>query len=375
MRLVLEPRAEPSTRALLLAPVVAIALTLVTGGLLLAVLGHPPFEALWVYFVSPLLDGYSRSEVLVKAVPLALIGAGLAVSFRANVWNIGAAGQYVAGALAAGLLALTMDPGATGYEWLALYLAAGVVGGMAWAAIPAFLATKARTNEILVSLMLTYVAALLLDWAVRGPLRDPAGFGFPQTADFPEAVLMPVILEGTRLHAGLFIAIAVAVGLAVMMHATLRGFSLKVLGDAPRAGAFAGFSRPAANWFALLLSGGLAGLAGAIEVSATVQQLQPDISAGYGFTAIIVAFLGRLNPAGALVGALLMAISFIGGENAQIQLQLPRNVTGIFQGMLLFYLLAADTSPRYRLRLRRAAQARPAADCAADDADEWEEVR
>ncbi|MEL6575587.1 MAG: ABC transporter permease, partial [Pseudomonadota bacterium] len=264
----------------------------------------------------------------------------------------------------------------TGFEWLGIYLVAGIAGGMAWAAIPALLATRARTNEILVSLMLTYVAALLLDWAVRGPLRDPAGFGFPQTADFPEAVLMPVILEGTRLHAGLFIAIAVALGLAVMMHSTLRGFSLKVLGDAPRAGAFAGFSRPAAIWFALLLSGGLAGLAGAIEVSATVQQLQPDISAGYGFTAIIVAFLGRLNPAGALVGALLMAISFIGGENAQIQLQLPRNVTGIFQGMLLFYLLAADTSLRYRLRLRRAARPSAASDGPDDDdVAEWEEVR
>ncbi|MEM9761564.1 MAG: ABC transporter permease [Pseudomonadota bacterium] len=375
MRVVLEPRAEPSTRALLLAPIAAIALTLVTGGLLLAVLGHPPLEALWVYFVSPMLDGYSRSEVLVKAVPLALIGAGLAVSFRANVWNIGAAGQYVTGALAAGLVALTMDPAETGYEWLGIYLLAGVAGGMAWAAIPAFLATQARTNEILVSLMLTYVAALLLDWAVRGPLRDPAGFGFPQTADFPEAVLMPVIVEGTRLHAGLFIAIAVAIGLAVMMHSTLRGFSLKVLGDAPRAGAFAGFSRPNGIWFALLLSGGLAGLAGAIEVSATVQQLQPDISAGYGFTAIIVAFLGRLNPAGALVGALLMAISFIGGENAQIQLQLPRNVTGIFQGMLLFYLLAADTSLRYRLRLRRTARPSAVSEGPDDDAAEWEEVR
>ncbi|MEO0428232.1 MAG: ABC transporter permease [Pseudomonadota bacterium] len=374
MRIVLEPRAAPSTRALVLAPVAAIAATLVTGGLLLAILGHPALEALWVYFVSPLLDGYSRSEVLVKAVPLALIGAGLAVSFRANVWNIGAAGQYVLGALAAGIVALALPAEETGLEWLAVYLAAGIAGGMAWAAIPALLATRARTNEILVSLMLTYVAALLLDWAVRGPLRDPAGFGFPQSQDFPPAVLMPVILEGTRLHAGLIIAVVVALGLAYMMRFALKGFELRVLGDAPRAGAFAGFSRPRAVWFALLVSGGLAGLAGAIEVSATVQQLQPDISAGYGFTAIIVAFLGRLNPAGALVGAVLMGVSFIGGENAQIQLQLPRNVTGIFQGMLLFYLLAADTSLRYRLRIGRP----PAPDIAKlddDDAAEWEEVR
>ncbi|MEM7528704.1 MAG: ABC transporter permease [Pseudomonadota bacterium] len=362
MRIVLEPRAALSTRALLLAPVAAIALTLVTGAILLAVLGHPPGEALWVYFVSPLLDSYSLSEVFVKAVPLALIGAGLAVSFRANVWNIGAAGQYVAGALAAGHVALWMDPAEQGLHWLGFYLLVGVMGGMAWAAIPAFLATQARTKEILVSLMLTYVAVLLLDWAVRGPLRDPAGFGFPQSADYPAAVLMPVLIEGTRLHAGVAIAVVIAVALAVMMRAHLKGFELKVLGDAPRAGAFAGFSRDGAVWFTLLLSGGLAGLAGAMEVSATVQQLQPDISAGYGFTAIIVAFLGRLNPAGALVGAVLLAISYIGGENAQIMLQLPKNVTGIFQGMLLFFLLAADTSLRYRLRIGRTEAAIPASD-------------
>jgi simple sugar transport system permease protein len=232
-------------------------------------------------------------------------------------------------------------------------LLAGVAGGMAWGAIPAFLRTRFRANEILVSLMLAYVAALLLDWAVRGPWRDPMGFGFPQSRDFGEAFLMPGILEGTRLHAGLFLAIAAAAILAVVMGRTIRGFSLRVIGAAPRAGAFAGFSAPGAIWFSLLLSGGLAGLAGAVEVTATIGQLQPDISAGYGFTAIIVAFLGRLNPLGALFGAVVLAVSFIGGENAQILLQLPRNVTFVFQGMLLFFLLAADTLIRYRIVMAR----------------------
>ncbi|MDT8343394.1 MAG: ABC transporter permease, partial [Thermohalobaculum sp.] len=306
-----------------------------------------PAEALWVYFVSPFADGYSRAELVVKAVPLALIGAGLAVSFRANVWNIGAAGQYVAGAMAAGLVALGA-PEATGAAWFLVYLAAGAAGGLAWAAVPALLRTRFNANEILVSLMLTYVAALMLDWAVRGPWRDPLGFGFPQSRDFTATFQMPVILAGTRLHAGVIVAVAVAVVLALMMGRTMRGFELRVIGAAPRAGAFAGFSQPGAVWFALLLSGGLAGLAGAIEVSATVHQLQPDISAGYGFVAIIAAFLGRLNPAGALFGALVLAVSYIGGENAQILLKLPRNVTGVFQGMLLFFLLGCDTLIRYR---------------------------
>ncbi|MGF1552568.1 MAG: ABC transporter permease [Paracoccaceae bacterium] len=354
MRLALEPRPASSRTALVAAPVVALALTALAGAALFAALGHPPLEALRVYFVSPLADAYARSEVLVKAVPLALIGTGLAVSFRAGVWNIGAAGQYVAGARAAGAFGLALPEGVYGLHWLGLYLAVGALGGMAWAAIPAYLRARFSTNEILVSLMLAYVASLALDWAVRGPLRDPAGFGFPQSRDLPEAVVMPVIVEGTRLHAGLILAVAVAVVLAVMARASLRGFSLDVLGASPRAGAFAGFSRAGAVWFALLLSGGLAGLAGAVEVSATVGQLQPDISSSYGFTAIIVAFLGRLDPLGALLGAVVLAVTFIGGENAQIVLGLPRNATLVFQGMLLFFLLAAETGVRYRMRLKPA---------------------
>ncbi|MEM1385533.1 MAG: ABC transporter permease [Pseudomonadota bacterium] len=334
------------------APVIAIAFTLIFGGAFLAALGQQPLQALWIYFASPFADAYGRAEVLVKAVPLALIAAGLAVSFRANVWNIGAAGQYTLGAIASGAVALAMPQDGSAL-WLPIYLAAGIAGGMVWGAIPAALRTRFNANEILVSLMLTYVAALLLDWLVRGPWRDPLGFGFPQSRDFPDAVLMPVILEGTRLHAGALIALAVPVVLAVMMARSLRGFSVKVAGAAPRAAVFAGFSAHGTAWFALLLSGGLAGLAGAIEVSATVQQLQPDIAASYGFTAIIAAFLGRLNPAGAILGALVLAVSYIGAENAQILLKLPKNVTGIFQGMLLFFLLAADTLIRYRLVLRQ----------------------
>jgi len=333
----------------LVTPIIAVGLTLIAGGALLAGMGRAPGEALWVYFVSPFMDSYSRSELLVKAIPLGLIGAGLAVCFRANVWNIGAAGQYTMGAIFGGAIALNA-PDATGPLWLVAYLAAGVLGGMVWAAIPALLRTRFNANEILVCLMLAYVAGLLLDWLVRGPWKDPLGFGFPQSRDFGEAFLMPVILAGTRLHAGLWMVIAIALALAVMMGRTMKGFEIRVTGAAPRAGAFAGFSQAGVIWFVLLLSGGLAGLAGALEVSATIQQLQPDISAGYGFTAIIVAFVGRLNPAGALIGAVVLAVTYIGGDNAQILLKLPKNVTGIFQGMLLFFLLACDTLIRYRIR-------------------------
>ncbi|MEO1491237.1 MAG: ABC transporter permease [Pseudomonadota bacterium] len=359
----LEPRQQPSHLLALLSPVIAIGLMLAASALMLALMGHAPGAALYVYFFQPFHEVwfyltrpeeramwiYTPSEVVVKAIPLALIGAGLTVCFRANVWNIGAAGQYTLGAIFSGFVALYAPEGA-GWVWLPIYLAAGVAGGMIWAAIPALLRTRFNANEILVSLMLTYVAALLLDWLVRGPWKDPAGFGFPESVDYADAFLMPVLIAGTRLHLGLILAMVIALVLTVMMARTLRGFQIRVIGAAPRAGAFAGFSQARTIWFVLLLSGGLAGLAGAVEVSATIQQLQPTISAEYGFVAIIVAFLGRLNPAGALLGALILAVTYIGGENAQILLKLPKNVTGIFQGMLLFFLLACDTLILYRLR-------------------------
>ena len=362
----LEARTQPSAWLAVLSPVIAVICMLAASSVLLMALGKDPATAIYVYFFQPIDEFwrflilpeeratwiYTPSEVLVKAIPLALIGAGLTICFRANVWNIGAAGQYTLGAIFAGWVALygPEDPGLLG---LPLYLAAGVLGGMVWAAIPALLRTRFHANEILVSLMLTYVAALLLDWLVRGPWKDPLGFGFPQSRDFADSYILPVLIEGTRLHAGLLIAIVVGLVLWLMMARTLKGFEIQVMGTAPRAGAFAGFSQNRTIWFVLMVSGGLAGLAGAIEVSATVQQLQPDISAGYGFVAIIVAFLGRLNPIGAFFGAVVLGITYIGGENAQIALKLPKNVAGIFQGMLLFFLLACDTLIRYRIRWGR----------------------
>ncbi len=352
----LEPRPAPSKLMAALSPLIAIALTLGFGALLFAILGKPPLEALRVYFLSPFDDAYMRAEVLVKAIPLALMGAGLAVCFRANVWNIGAAGQYTLGAIGAGAAALFI-PASSPFAMLITPLLAGMLFGAAWAAIPAALRTRLGVNEILVSLMLTYVAALLLDWLVRGPWRNPRGFGFPQSNAFPDWAQAPILVEGTRLHLGAIVAVVAAIGLGLMMARALRGLRLRVTGSAPRAARFAGFSSAGDVWFVMLLSGALAGLAGAFEAVSTVGRLQPDIGASAGFTAIIVAFLGRLNPAGALLGALVLAVSAIGGENAQILMQLPKNVAGVFQGMLLFFLLACDSLINYRPRwiARRAA--------------------
>jgi simple sugar transport system permease protein len=281
---------------------------------------------------------------------LILIASGLAIGFRANVWNIGAEGQLTLGAIGAGGVALAFAD-ETGLWILPLMCMSGILCGMLYAAIPAFLKTRYEVSEILTSLMLTYVATLVLGILVYGPWRDPLGFNFPQTRMFSSSALLPLILDGTRMHLGILITLAVAIAAWVMMARTVIGFQIKVVGLAPAAARFAGFNRNHTIWFSLLLSGGLAGLAGTFEVAGPIGQLVPHLTPGYGFTAIIVAFLGRLHPLGIVASGFLMAISYNGGEIAQIEDRLPQAATGVFQGMLLFYLLACDFLSRYRIRL------------------------
>jgi len=349
MPLKLEARGQASLVMVYLTPVIAIACTLVAGAILFGGLGYDPLKALYVFFISPLTSAYGLGELAVKGTPLILCAIGLALGFRGNVWNIGAEGQLTLGAIFGGAVALAF------YEveawWLLpLMLGAGVLGGMVWGAIPAFLKTRFHASEILVSLMLTYVATLLLSYLVHGPLMDPDGFNFPESRLFHDAALLPVVWEGTRLHAGALIALAVVLAGWFLVARTFIGFQIKVMGLTPQAGGYAGFSQKGIVWLAFLVSGGLAGLAGTFEAAGPIGQLQPVISPGYGFTAIIVAFLGRLHPLGILLAGLLLALSYLGGEAVQIELGLPLAVTGVFQGMILFFLLASDVLIRYRVR-------------------------
>ena len=336
-----------------LSPAIAIGLTIAPGAVLLIARGHEPLHALYVFFVQPVKDIYGATELLVKATPLVLCAIGLAFGFKAGVWNIGAEGQLTLGAITGGGVALALYGQAHVFV-LPLMLAAGIAGGMLWAAIPAFLKNRFGTNEILVSLMLTYVALLLLSYLVHGPWKDPEGFNFPQSRLFHDAALLPVLIEGTRLHAGAAAALAVVAAAWVLLSRTLIGYQIEVTGHAPGAAHYAGFSHQAVVWFVLLVSGGLAGLAGLFEAAGPMGQLVPAISPGYGFTAIIVAFLGRLHPFGILAAGLLMALSFLGGESAQMELAMPSAVTGVFQGLLLFYLLACDVLINYRINLEAA---------------------
>lgn len=349
MRIELVKRAEHSGLMTAVSPLIAVMLTMICAAVLFAMSGADPLEALFRFFIEPLTEAWSLQEVLVKATPLVLIACGLSVCYLSNNWNIGAEGQFVAGALAGSILPV-MFPHLQGFYTLPLMLLCGALGGAAYAMIPAILKTRFSTNEILTSLMLVYIAQLLLDWLVRGPWRDPAGFNFPESRMFTAAATLPALADG-RMHVGAIFALIAVAALAVVLMKTRKGFEIRVLGQAPRAGRFAGFSQNRMVWFAFLLAGGLAGLAGISEVSGSINQLTPVISPGYGFTAIIVAFLGRLNPIGILFSGLLLALSYLGGEAAQVALGISDKTTRVFQGMLLFYVLACDTLILYRIRL------------------------
>jgi simple sugar transport system permease protein len=351
MRLVLEPRSERSVAAAIASPLIAVCLTLVTMSILFAILGKDPLNALVVYFLHPLTDSYSLQEIAVKATPLVMIAIGLSLCYLANVWNIGAEGQFVIGAVAGSYLAVTTHGTNAGAWVLPAMLVLGALGGALYALIPAVCKVRFGASEILVSLMLVYVADFFLDYLVRGPWRDPRGYNFPTTAEFDPVATVPILIEGSRLHIGAMLALLVVAIAWTVLGRTIKGFEIRVVGAAPKAARFAGFNTNHLVLLTFAVSGALAGLAGIIEVAGPVGHLQPGISPGYGFTAIIVAFLGRLNPIGILIAGLFLALTFLGGEQAQISLKVPLDLTKVFQGILLFFVLACDSLILYRIRL------------------------
>lgn len=353
----IQARSAPSRTMRLVVPLVATCLTVMFGWLIFGLLGRNPTQAMTQFFIAPLSTMNGWSELFLKASPLCLIAMGLAVGYRANVWNIGAEGQMVAGGIAASGVAIHFS-GSTGAWILPLMMLAGMAGGMAWSAVPALLRSRFNTNEILVSLMLTYVATQLLIFLVSGPWRDPNGMNFPLSQMFDDDALYPTLYQithlslfrGTRVNVSVCFTLLV-IPLAVMFgRYSFAAFRMNVGGVAPAAARYAGFSSTKTVWMSLLISGGLAGLAGMGEVAGPIGQLQATWSPGYGFTAIIVAFLGRLHPIGIALSSLLMALLYLGGESVQTSLQLPQALSGVFQAILLFFLLGCDLLVNFQLR-------------------------
>lgn len=348
MSLRLEPRLETSQMMVWLAPVIAVILTLIVASVLFTLMGKNPLLAMQGFFIDPIMSKRGLTELAVKASPLILIGVGLSFGFRAGIWNIGAEGQLIIGGLAGGSIALLFYE-SEGLFILPLMLVTGAVAGMAWAALPAWFRTRFQANEILTSLMLSYVAYLLLNLLIHGILRDPNGFSFPQSRLFQDAALVPTFFR-SRFHLGIFLVIGL-VGVAwLFLSRHWQGFVFQLFGQAPRAAGFSGIENKVMVWRSMLIGGGAAGLAGILEVAGPLGQIVPTLSPGYGFTAIIVAFLGRLHPAGIFLAGLVLALTFLGGEAVQVKLNMPSATTGVFQGLLLFFLLGVDVLVRYRLR-------------------------
>ena len=345
----LDARPEPSRFWRYGSPLLALLITVIIGVTMFIALGKDPLKGLEMFFWLPIKSGYALGELLVKATPLLIIALGLAVCFRSNVWNIGAEGQYIIGAIFAGGVALLADKTTGGWIVVPVILA-GTLGGMLWAALTALLRDRFNANEILVSLMLVYVAVQMLSYLVGGPWKDPQGFNFPQTQTFEAASRIPLLFTRSRVSIGVLMAMLGVAVAWIFMFRTRAGFAQQVAGLAPAAARYAGFSSRKALWMALLISGGAAGLAGALEVAGPIGQLTTSVPAGYGFAAIIVAFVGRLHPVGMGFSAILMSMFYIGGEMAQSRLGLTKSLTGVFQGLLLFSLLACDTLVNYRLK-------------------------
>ena len=344
----LQVRAQPSAFWTFASPLLALLITVLLGVLLFSLLGKDPVRGLQMFFWEPVKNAYALGELVVKATPLLLIALGLAVCFRSNVWNIGAEGQYIIGAVCASGVALLAEKD-TGSWMVVAVILAGVLGGMFWAGITALLRDRFNANEILVSLMMVYVAVQVLGLLVYGPWKDPLGYNFPQTKNFDAVTRIPRLMSDSRMTIGVLFALAGVLAVWVFLFRTRAGFAQQVGGLAPAAARYAGFSARQALWTALLVSGGMAGLAGALEVAGPIGQLTPYVPAGYGFAAIIVAYVGRLHPVGLVFSSLLMSMFYIGGELAQSRLGLPKSLTGVFQGLLLFSLLACDTLVNYRL--------------------------
>lgn len=350
----LEPRTEPSRAMVLLTPLFAVILTMIAGGALFAFLGNNPFEAIRMIFWDPILGEfafYYRGQILIKAAPLIMIALGLAFGFRANIWNIGAEGQFIMGAVVGGATGLAFYPSESALIF-PLMIVMGAFGGFLWAMIPAILKIKFNANEILVSLMLVYVAFNFLAGMVTGPLRNPDGFNFPESRSFAqwEAASNPEIWTGTGIHWGVLMTFGLVVVAYVLLTRHIFGFHIRLAGQSARAARFAGINPNILIAACLGLSGALAGMAGIFEAMGPAGKLSTTFPLGYGFTAIIVAFLGRLHPIGILFAGLLLALTIVGGDIIQTNMSLPKASIQVFQGMLLFFLLAVDVLINFRIR-------------------------
>jgi simple sugar transport system permease protein len=354
----LEKRLTPLRSAALLVPLISIVLALVVAAVMLMAVGADPWVTYKAMAAGAFGSQYNITETLVKAIPLMLVGLGVSVAFRMQFWNIGAEGQLVMGGFASAGVAIFLPqavPGLPAWILLPLMGLAGFTAAALWGLVPALLKAYLGVNEIITSLMLNYVAISWVEYLFVGPWKDPKGFGFPGTAQFPTEGWLPRLTG--RVHFGLVIAILAALVLWLLLSRTQWGYEIRVIGENPRAARYAGIDLARNILLVMIVSGGLAGLAGFGEVAGISHRLQKGLAVGYGYTAIIVAWLGRLNPWGIILVAVLLAGLLVGGDQLQITMGLPASVALVLQGLILFFVLGGSIFAQYRLRVVRSAGA------------------
>jgi len=348
MSIVFEKRKSISRMALFVVPAVSFLVSLILTGLVLLAFGTDPVSTFAAMARGAFGSSNGFSETLVKAIPLMLTGLGVALAFKLKFWNIGAEGQLMFGGIAAAGVGLFLSDGIPPSLVLPACILAGCLGGALWASIPAFLKTRLNVDETLVTLMMNYVAILFAEYLYYGPWRDPKGYGFPGSAPLPEYAWLPRLFG--RAHMGLYFALALALVLWVIIKRTRWGFELAIIGASPKAARYQGIAVGRNIFLAILLSGAFSGLAGACEVTAISHRLQQGLNLGYGFTAIIIAWMSQLNPLAIPFVALLMGGILVGGDQVQLMMGLPSSMGIVMQGLILFPMLAGSLFTEYRMR-------------------------
>ncbi|MCX7024608.1 MAG: ABC transporter permease [Spirochaetes bacterium] len=363
MKFYFEKRKALSVKAVVLVPVVSFVVSLLLTAVILFIFGANPLATYAAMFGGAFGSGRAFTETLVKAIPLMLTGLGVALAFKMRFWNIGAEGQLAMGGISAAAVALFASPWIPKVILLPAVLAGACLAGALWAGIPALLKTSLKVDETLTTLMMNYVAILISETLYYGPWRDPNGFGFPGTAPFPEAAWLPRFAG--RAHIGLVFGVILAVALWIVLDRTRWGFELKIIGNSQASARYLGISVERNIVMAILLSGAASGLAGGCEVTAISHRLQQGMSLGYGYTAIIVAWMAQLNPIAVVFVSLLMAGLLVGGDQVQMMMGLPAAMGLVIQGMILFPMLAGSFFTEYHIKVVRSPKAAVAAGGAA----------
>ncbi len=343
-------RERESLRAKILVPILSIILALICGWFFLYLGGYSPYEIYMNMYQKALGSRYAISETIVKAIPLMIAGLGVSLAFRMNLWNIGAEGQLYMGAFAASWVALSWGD-LNMFPLLTLMLLASFIAGALWALIPGLLKAYWTVNETITTLMLNYVAIFWVQFLVYGPWKDPKSLGFPLSPRFSANAYLPTIGD-SRVHIGLLVALLIAIIFYIILKYSRFGYEIRVIGQSQAAAKYTGINVVKNILLVMLISGGIAGITGMIEVSGITHRLQEGISPGYGFTAIIVAWLARLNPLAIVLVAFLLGALLVGGFGVQ-SIGIPFSTVSVLQGAILFFLLAGEIFLKYRLEIKK----------------------